>query len=841
MPRDDKIKLGARDKVVQKMTRDGAELKNLSEGSSERISSRLSEGSLDKKSERDPEFGGRGRKTQSPLNRIKGTQSDKEDSAPKKRRKQSDAIKKGNEIGNASFREAGENKTIHSSEMQSHIVIPPAPSSYPENPADDNVDERFADLLAEENSIPTIKADVKNAAGDKARNRLRERHKTRLKTREGPRLKELEKATGIKADGKVDKPDVKKEKPHGNAKYVLSNAVHGKIDEETDDNTAVEAAHRSEEAVEYVLHKESDKARKRQLRNRSVRADNVSRETTGKGRFSEEKLSKEKAVKQDSRQGQVVSKAEKGSGKKNTSKLRHEEPSGRHNDPDPVIKAEHSLNPKGEKNESKISQRKASKLCVQKNVGKPSSLQETKTVDKPVRLYFDSKTHMPVTTAGTVRGVSYKKERIKTSRLRFYAEERNSEVGRINIGKRNNPTEITGTQSTSKGKEVQKKQLKREYASAYRNKRRGRRNGHKPGGGSTNAAQYAVSEKEKEAVKTFFSEHKATILIAMFFFLVLVIMLTSVGTVATAIMSGGESFAQSTYLSSDNEITSTNDTYAAMEDALQNKIDRIPQDHPGYDEYRYDLDDLNYDPYVLTSYLTAKYKEYALSDVQAELQSLFDAQYTLTLTPITETRYDSEGNPYSWCVLKATLRNNNLGNVVATRMDEDQKKAYDLYQETLGNRSYLFAGGGAGGNGTAPAGLDYAPTDEALLDSRFAGMIHEAEKYLGYPYVWGGSTPSTSFDCSGFVSWVINNSGNGWNVGRQTANGLLGCTARVTEPKAGDLIFFQGTYDTAGASHVAIVVDPEQKIMIHAGKPIQYASYDTAYWNQHFMCYGRLP
>ena len=395
----------------------------------------------------------------------------------------------------------------------------------------------------------------------------------------------------------------------------------------------------------------------------------------------------------------------------------------------------------------------------------------------------------------------------------------------------------------SRNKEIQKKQVKREYASAYRNKRRGVKGHAKPGNGAANAAQYAVSEKEKEAVKSFFSEHKATILIAMFFFLILVIMLTSVGTVGTALMSGGESFLQSTYLSSDDAITSTNDTYAALEDALHNKIDRIPQDYPGYDEYRYDLDDFYYDPYVLTSYLTAVYKEYELSDVQAELQSLFDAQYTLTLTSITETRYDSDGNPYSWHVLQVTLVNNGLESVVTGRMDEDQRKAYDVYQENQGNRSYLFGGGsgGAGGAGGVPAGLDYVPTDEALLDSRFAGMITEAEKYLGYPYVWGGSTPATSFDCSGFVSWVINHSGNGWNVGRQTANGLLGCTARVTEPKAGDLIFFQGTYDTAGASHVAIVVDPEQKIMIHAGNPIQYASYDTSYWRQHFLCYGRLP
>ena len=363
------------------------------------------------------------------------------------------------------------------------------------------------------------------------------------------------------------------------------------------------------------------------------------------------------------------------------------------------------------------------------------------------------------------------------------------------------------------------------------------------GAGAGSAAWEALPENAKGPVKTFFSEHKATILIAVFFFFVLFVMITGIGSVGIMMMSGGESFAQSTYLSSDDAITSTSDTYAAMEDALRNKIDRIPQDHPGYDEYRYDLDEIKYDPYVLTSYLTAVYKEYELSDVQAELQSLFEAQYILTLTSITETRYDSDGNPYSWHVLQVTLVNNGLENVVSSRMDEDQRKAYDLYQENYGNRSYLFGAGsgGAGGGAGVPAGLDFAPTDEALLDERFRGMITEAEKYLGYPYVWGGSNPTTSFDCSGFVCWVINHSGNGWNVGRTTANGLVGCTARVSEPKAGDLIFFQGTYDTVGASHVGIVVDPEKKIMVHAGNPIQYASYDTTYWRQHFMCYGRLP
>ena len=189
--------------------------------------------------------------------------------------------------------------------------------------------------------------------------------------------------------------------------------------------------------------------------------------------------------------------------------------------------------------------------------------------------------------------------------------------------------------------------------------------------------------------------------------------------------------------------------------------------------------------------------------------------------------------------LETVLTNHNLDTVLRNRMNDEEEQRYDYYNLTYGNRDYLFdvntlpSGGGSGGFG-------YEIPAEALSDEKFANMIHEAEKYLGYPYVWGGASPSTSFDCSGFVSWVINNCGNGWNVGRQTADGLRSCCAYVSpsEAKPGDLIFFQGTYNTPGASHVGIYVG--DNMMIHCGNPILYANISSAYWQEHFMAFGRI-
>lgn len=289
-----------------------------------------------------------------------------------------------------------------------------------------------------------------------------------------------------------------------------------------------------------------------------------------------------------------------------------------------------------------------------------------------------------------------------------------------------------------------------------------------------------------------------------------------------------------------------------LEAALRNEINNIERTHSGYDEYRYDLDEINHNPYELAAYLTVKFEDYTRDEVQATLQWLFEQQYELTLTEVVEirTRTTSSTDPetgettteeedYEYYILKVKLRNKGLDSVISNSgLSEDDMERYRILLQIRGNRQDIF-----GNDIYATPGGEYTDYDipgEALTDTRFANMIREAEKYLGYPYVWGGSSPSTSFDCSGFVSWVINNCGNGWSVGRLTANGLMGVCDIIprSSAKPGDLIFFQGTYDTSGASHVGIYVG--NGMMIHCGNPISYASIETSYWQQHFYCFGRI-
>ena len=309
-------------------------------------------------------------------------------------------------------------------------------------------------------------------------------------------------------------------------------------------------------------------------------------------------------------------------------------------------------------------------------------------------------------------------------------------------------------------------------------------------------------------------------------------------------------------------------------------------DHPGYDEYNYSLAEISHNPFELAALLTVLYENYTPSEVQSRLQIIFDHQYTLTTEEVVETRTRTETRwhyvtyyrdedrtgyrlvnghlesytytvsvpyqvyesyevevEYEYKILNTTLTNNGISAAVgASGLTQDQMERYNLLLETRGNKPDIFGDNVYANPGVSEEYERYAVPGEYLTDQQFSNMIHEAEKYLGYPYVWGGSSPSTSFDCSGFVSYVINNSGNGWNYGRLTANGWKNATARVaaSDVKPGDLVFFQGTYNTAGASHVGIVVDPVNKIMIHCGNPIQYASYDTAYWREHAYCYGRI-
>ena len=269
-------------------------------------------------------------------------------------------------------------------------------------------------------------------------------------------------------------------------------------------------------------------------------------------------------------------------------------------------------------------------------------------------------------------------------------------------------------------------------------------------------------------------------------------------------------------------------------------------------EATYDLDEINHNPYELAAYLTVKFEDYTRDEVQATLQWLFEQQYELTLTEVVEirTRTTSSTDPetgettteeedYEYYILNVKLRNKGLNSVISNSgLSEDDMERYRILLQTRGNRPDIF-----GNDIYATPGGEYTDYDipgEALTDTRFANMIREAEKYLGYPYVWGGSSPSTSFDCSGFVSYVINHCGNGWSVGRLTANGLMGVCDIIpkSSAKPGDLIFFQGTYDTSGASHVGIYVG--NGMMIHCGNPISYASIESNYWQQHFYCFGRI-
>ena len=370
------------------------------------------------------------------------------------------------------------------------------------------------------------------------------------------------------------------------------------------------------------------------------------------------------------------------------------------------------------------------------------------------------------------------------------------------------------------------------------------------GGKRTAEGTKSLVDKGIEFVK----EHPKAILIAGVLGL-LVMLIAGMFSSCTAMFAGsGNAVLGTSYTAEDADILGADADYSALETALDNQISNIESTHPGYDEYRYDLAEIGHNPYELASYLTVLFEDYTRAEVQSTLQSLFAQQYTLTLTPEvevryrTETRTDSEGNdydvevPYNYHILNVKLTNKGLGAVIrASGLTTEQADRYDVLMTTSGNRSELFGEdvyGVSGGEYT-----DYDIPGEALTDERFRRMITEAEKYLGMPYVWGGSSPSTSFDCSGFVSWVINHSGNGWSVGRLGAKGLKNICDIIPpdQAKPGDLIFFHHTYDApdpSDATHVGIYVG--DGMMIHCGNPISYASTESSYWQSHFLCFGRI-
>lgn len=405
----------------------------------------------------------------------------------------------------------------------------------------------------------------------------------------------------------------------------------------------------------------------------------------------------------------------------------------------------------------------------------------------------------------------------------------------------------------------QKQAIKKEYAAA----KAGAAAAENTASGTAKAAQGTVSITEKAF--QFVQSHSHIIIgIAAVGLLVLVIA-GSVSSCSVLINGGGNVVLGTSYTAEDEDLKSVETDYTKLEDKLRKQIDRIETDHPGYDEYRYNLAEIGHNPYELASLLTVEFENYTRSQVQARLQSIFEAQYELKLEEKVEIRTRKETrvgyryNPitgtghtytyqvtvqYEYKILNVTLLNRGVDYVARNSgLTDDQLQRYEVTLECRGNRDDLFAGiafatpDGAGSSGEYQ---DYDIPGEALTDEKFRKMITEAEKYLGYPYVWGGSSPSTSFDCSGFVSWVINHCGNGWNVGRQTANGLMGKCDIIpkSEAKPGDLIFFQKTYNTSGASHVGIYVS--NGMMIHCGSPISYASIETSYWRQHYYCMGRI-
>ena len=317
--------------------------------------------------------------------------------------------------------------------------------------------------------------------------------------------------------------------------------------------------------------------------------------------------------------------------------------------------------------------------------------------------------------------------------------------------------------------------------------------------------------------------------------LAVAMILSCISSCSVMFQSSASSLMASTYPSEDADMLAAEAEYAAKEANLQQELDHYEESHPGYDEYQYELDEIAHDPYVLISILTALHHKFQIDDVQDTLNMLFERQYILTEEVVTEQR---DGNK-EYRILKVRLKNKDLSHIPSEIMSEEELSFYAMYMKALGNRPDLFPADQYPGIKVPQQYTEYDIPPEALDDRTFAAMIREAEKYLGYPYVWGGSSPSTSFDCSGFVSWVINHSG--WNVGRLTASGLLSISTPVSasNAKPGDLIFFIGTYDTPGVSHVGIYVG--DGMMIHCGDPISYASINTPYRQKHFYCFARLP
>ena len=443
---------------------------------------------------------------------------------------------------------------------------------------------------------------------------------------------------------------------------------------------------------------------------------------------------------------------------------------------------------------------------------------------------------------------AHRAHQLKPYRAAIRAEKK---LERANIDALQKKAEIDRPTSNPVSKWQQKQAIKKQYAAAKHNQ--AAQTTAKAAENTAKAAKKAAEKAEKAGKYVW--EHRRGFAIAAAILLMLAFLLNGLSSCSVIMDGVGSGIAASTYPSQDADMLGAEAQYCEMEAELQRYLDTYESTHD-YDEYHFDLDTIEHDPYVLISIITALHQgEWTLDEVQGTLQMLFDRQYILTEDVVVETRYrtetdtwtDADGNthtdtyqvPYDYYICTVTLENFNLSHVPAYIMSEEQLGMYATYMATLGNRPDLFPGSGYIGKYVEGSYTDYDIPPEALDDEVFAAIIKEAEKYLGYPYVWGGSSPSTSFDCSGFVSWVINHSG--WDVGRLGAQGLCNICTPVPSAnvKPGDLVFFTGTYDTPGVSHVGIYVG--NNMMIHCGDPISYANLNSSYWQSHFYRYGRLP
>ncbi len=391
----------------------------------------------------------------------------------------------------------------------------------------------------------------------------------------------------------------------------------------------------------------------------------------------------------------------------------------------------------------------------------------------------------------------------------------------------------------------QKRAIQRQYAANLRAAKSASISAAKKSEKAVKAAENGVkaakraAEESARQIAFFIWRHKLILLIISLAVFGIAFLSVGISSCSTMVQSGVAVVGNSTYTSRDEDILGAEDAYAAKETELQSYLDNYESTH-SYDEYHYNLDEIKHDPYVLISLVSSLHPgEWTLEDVGETLETLFQQQYILTETVRTETRQDSDGNSYTWTICTVTLENTDLARQTATMLDEDGLHLYATYMATRGNRPDLFPVSDYPNASGRQDYVDYDVPPEALEDETFAAMLAEAEKYLGYPYVWGGTSPSTSFDCSGYVSWVINHSG--WNFGRLTAQGLFNVTTPVSaaNAKPGDLVFFKGTYNTTEVSHVGIYVGNHR--MIHCGDPISYADLNENYWQVHMYCYGRLP